>query len=129
MAPSRGALARGLLASAGVFVLFGFVSALVPNPFFVRMVDATALDYVLLVLTSALVGAYVVQRPGLEDCTDRCAYGGAAGGFLAVACPTCNALLVAAVGSSALMTYFDPLRPLLGALAVALLAGVIYVRR
>ncbi|WP_255171750.1 hypothetical protein [Natrononativus amylolyticus] len=130
MIGSRDAVLYGLAAATGVFVLFGFVSAIVPNPFFVRMVEITTLDYAFLVLTSALVGLYVFQRTGLEGCSgDRCAYGGAAGGFLAVACPTCNALFVAAVGSSAVMTYVDPLRPLFGLVAVALLGGVIYSRR
>ncbi|MFA9427957.1 hypothetical protein [Natronorubrum sp. A-ect3] len=63
-----------------------------------------------------------------ESDTDRLAFGGLVGGFLAVSCPICNAVLLALFGSSALMTYFDPLRPLLGAVSVALLAGLIYLR-
>ncbi len=63
-----------------------------------------------------------------EADTDRLAFGGLVGGFLAISCPVCNAVLLALFGSSALMTYFDPLRPLLGAVSVALLAGLIYVR-
>ncbi|MCU4976005.1 hypothetical protein OB955_25365, partial [Halobacteria archaeon AArc-m2/3/4] len=54
--------------------------------------------------------------------------GGLLGGFLAVGCPICNVFLLALFSSSALMTYFDPLRPVLGAISVALLAGLIYVR-
>ncbi|ELY50204.1 hypothetical protein [Natronolimnohabitans innermongolicus] len=63
-----------------------------------------------------------------ETTTDRLAFSGLIGGFLAVSCPICNAVLLALFGSSALMTYFDPLRPLLGAVSVALLAGLIYLR-
>jgi hypothetical protein len=38
---------------------------------------------------------------------------------------TCNALF----SSSALMTYFDPLRPLLGAVTTVFFAGVLYYQR
>ena len=120
---------KGIAAGIGVFVLFGVVTGLVPNPLYVRMVPRTPVDYAFLVVTSVLVAAYVIQRSSLEECDgDKCAYAGAAGGFLAVSCPTCNALLLALFSSSALMTYFDPLRPLFGLLAVAILGGVVYRR-
>ncbi len=126
---TRTQLAKGLAVSVGVFLLFGVVSDLVPNPLYVRMVPRTPLDYLFLVLTSILAGIYVIQRSTLEECSgDRCAYAGTVGGFLAVACPTCNAFLLALFSSSALMTYFDPLRPLFGVVAVSLLGGVVYRR-
>ncbi|MCU4975229.1 hypothetical protein OB955_21235 [Halobacteria archaeon AArc-m2/3/4] len=133
MAPSRVALAKGVATAAGVFVLFGVVSGLVSS-LYVRMVETTLLDYAFLTLTAVLAGAYVVQRESLAEtaCSssgNRCAYGGAAGGFLAVACPSCNLILVSLVGSSALMTYFDPLRPLFGIVAIGLFGGIIYRRR
>lgn len=127
MFPSR--VFTGLVAALVVFVLFGVVTGLVPNPLYARMVPRTPVDYAFLVATSALIGVYVYQRSSLEECDgDACAYAGAAGGFLAVGCPTCNALLLAAFSSSALMTYLDPLRPVFGLLAVALLGGVVYLR-
>lgn len=126
---TRGAALRGTAVGAGVFVLFGIVTGLVPNPLYVRMVPRTPTDYAFLTLTSVLAAAYVIQRSTLPECDgDACAYAGAVGGFLAVGCPTCNALLLALFSSSALMTYFDPLRPLFGVLAVALLGGVIVQR-
>ncbi|MCU4744430.1 hypothetical protein [Natronoglomus mannanivorans] len=135
MAPSRVALAKGVATAAAVFVLFGVVSGLVSS-LYVRMVETTLLDYAFLTLTAILAGAYVVQRESLAEtaCSssssgNRCAYGGAAGGFLAVACPSCNLILVSLVGSSALMTYFDPLRPLFGIVAIGLFGGIIYRRR
>lgn len=127
MVPSR--VVKALAAALGVFVLFGVVTGLVPNPLYVRMVPRTPVDYAFLVTTSALVGVYVYQRSTLEECDgDACAYAGAAGGFLAVGCPTCNALLLAAFSSSALMTYLDPLRPVFGLLAVVSLGGVVFLR-
>lgn len=126
----RDALVKGILASSAFFLVTGVVTGLVPTPVFERMVPRTPLDYTFLVLTSFLAGVYVVQRATTADCSgDRCAYGGAVGGFLAVACPHCNAILVALFSTSWLATYVDPIRPLFGLAAVVLFVGVIYRRR
>ena len=171
----RRAAVWGVVSAAGVFILFGLVTGLIPNPIYVRMVPRTGFDYLFLTLTALLAGVYVTQRLATEVAsergdessregatsregehthdhdhdhdhvhththvtdhdsngdtadTDRLAFGGLIGGFLAVGCPICNAVLLALFSSSALMTYFDPLRPLLGAVSVALLAGLVYVR-
>ncbi|MDQ2049015.1 hypothetical protein RBH26_00805 [Natronolimnohabitans sp. A-GB9] len=126
----RDALLKGILASSAFFLVTGVVTGLVPTPVFERMVPRTVLDYTFLVLTSLLAGVYVVQRATTTDCSgDRCAYGGAVGGFLAVACPHCNAILIALFSTSWLATYVDPIRPLFGLVAVALFVGIIYRRR
>ncbi|OVE84209.1 hypothetical protein B2G88_07245 [Natronolimnobius baerhuensis] len=125
----RTAVQNGVLVAGGFFLFTGVVTGLLPTPVFDRMVPRTALEYGLLATTSLLLGVYVVQRSTLKECSgDACAYGGAAGGFVAVACPHCNAILVAAVGTSWLATYVDPLRPLLGGAAIALISGVLYRR-
>lgn len=130
------ALGRGAAAGLGVLLLFGLVSGLVPNPLYVRMVPRTPVDYALLALTALLAGVYVAQRTATDlpseeaDGADesRLAAGGLVGGFLAVGCPICNVFLLALFSSSALVTYFDPLRPALGVVSVALLGGLVYVR-
>lgn len=142
------AIAWGVGVTVGVFLLFGLVTDLVPNPLYVRMVPRTPVDYLFLALTALLAGVYAAQRVATETTgsggagadTDadadapeptgenRWALGGLAGGFLAVGCPICNVFLLALFSSSALMTYVDPLRPLLGAVSVAILAGLIVVR-
>ncbi|WP_440769147.1 hypothetical protein [Natronorubrum sp. DTA28] len=129
MQVTRAALLRGALAAGGFFLFTGVVTGLLQTSLFDRMVPRTALDYGLLSLTAVLVGAYVTQRATLDDCGgDGCAYGGAAGGFVAVACPHCNAVLVALFSASWLAAYVDPIRPLLGLVGVALLAEIIYQR-
>ena len=129
MQGNRSALAKGTAVAAGFFLFTGVVTGLVPTSVFERMVPRSPLDYTFLVLTSLLAGVYVVQRERLTECSgDGCAYGGAAAGFLAVACPHCNAILVALFGTSWLATYVDPLRPLVGLLAVGLLAGIVALR-
>ncbi|APW98401.1 hypothetical protein CHINAEXTREME_11675 [Halobiforma lacisalsi AJ5] len=141
----RRAMAWGTATGVGVFLLFGLVTGLIPNPLYVRMVPRTPTDYLFLTLTALLAGIYIAQRVATEVVStelegddgsetgdtsgeDRLAFGGLVGGFLAVGCPICNVVLLTLFSSSALMTYFDPLRPLLGAVSVALLAGLIYLR-
>ncbi|MFC7081154.1 hypothetical protein [Halorussus caseinilyticus] len=121
---------KGLAVSAGAFVLFGVVTGLIPNDFYVRMVSRTPLDYLFLTLTAGLLGVYSVQRvPEGRGSDDGVAALGTVGGILAFGCPVCNAVLLAAFSSSALMTYFDPLRPVVGVVAVVVLGGLVYYRR
>jgi len=125
--PSNRHLEAGAV-SAGSFVLFGAVTGLIPNPIWVRMVPRTTLDYLFLVLTAGFLGLYTLQRTNSKRSDDRTATAGAVLGFLAFGCPICNALLLALFSSSALMTYFDPLRPLLGAVSVVAFAALLYAR-
>jgi len=126
----RPPLLRSFGVGAGAFLLFGVVTGLVPNPVYVRMVSRTPADYLFLTGTAAFAGAFTYQRSLTEDpIGDRYAAGGLVGGFLAFGCPICNAVLLALFSSSALMTYFDPLRPLLGAVSVLAFAGLLYYQR
>ena len=123
-------LVRGLGIATGTFLLFGTVTGLIPNPIYVRMVEHTPADYLFLLATAAFAGAFVYQRSlAAEPIGDRFAVGGIVGGFLAFGCPICNAVLLALFSSSALMTYFDPLRPLLGAVSVVAFVGLLFYQR
>ncbi|WP_336136135.1 hypothetical protein [Natronomonas amylolytica] len=123
-------LLRSLGVGIGAFLLFGVVTGLLPNPIYVRMVERTPADYVFLVATAAFAAAFVYQRSLTDDpIGDRFAAGGIVGGFLAFGCPICNAVLLALFSSSALMTYFDPLRPLLGTVSVVAFAGLLVYQR
>ncbi|RLM54145.1 hypothetical protein DVK02_11815 [Halobellus sp. Atlit-31R] len=125
---SRTRIGKSVLVGAGSFLLFGVVTGLIPNPLYVRMVPRTPLDYLFLVLTAAFLGAYTLQRTHASQRDDGTATASAVLGFLAFGCPICNALLLALFSSSALMTYFDPLRPLVGAVSVVVFGGLLYVR-
>jgi undecaprenyl pyrophosphate phosphatase UppP len=125
---------RRLLKSAGVgvgtFLLLGTVTGLIPNPIYVRMVDRTPADYAFLLATAAFAGAFVYQRSLAEEPIGTgLATGGIVGGFLAFGCPICNAVLLALFSSSALMTYFDPLRPVLGVISVVGFVALLYYQR
>lgn len=118
----------GIITSIIVFFLFGIPTALIKTSFFVRMIEATALDYFFLISTSILMGMYVgLYFHNRNKKGKICTYSGAFAGLFAVSCPICNTLLVALFGSSAVMLYFEPLRPILGWLAIILLSlGVYY---
>jgi thiamine transporter ThiT len=126
----RPRLLRSLGVGAGAFLLFGVVTGLVPNPVYVRMVARTPADYLFLTATATFAGAFTYQRSLTADpIGDRYAAGGLVGGFLAFGCPICNAVLLALFSSSALMTHFDPLRPLLGTVSVLSFVGLLYYQR
>ena len=120
-------LLLGILTSAIVFFLFGIVTALIKTPFFKRMTIPSSLDYFFLVSVSILIGIYVgIYFYKKNKKGNICAYSGATSGFFAIICPLCSTLLVALFGASAVMMYFEPIRPILGWLAVILLLIGIY---
>ena len=49
----------GIFVSLFVFFLFGIVTALIQNQYYIRMVPNTFLDYFFLVSSSLLIGTYV----------------------------------------------------------------------
>jgi len=48
--------------------------------------------------------------------------------YFSVGCPVCNKIVLLFLGASGAMSIFNPLRPFLGASAVALLAVTLYLR-
>ena len=100
--------AKGILAAAIAFGLLGSVSALWDNPLFIRMTPAGDFEIVLLGAMSLLIGAYVaIRRP---FCSVKMAGGGSLLGFIGVACPVCNKVLLLLFGGELLLTYFEPVR-------------------
>ena len=107
------------------FVLLGTVAALWDNPLFIRMTPAGGWEITMLAAMSVLSGAYVaIRRP---FCSLKGAGAGGILGFLGVACPVCNKILLLIFGGELLMTYFEPVRIYVAALG-ALLIGWLMVR-
>ncbi|MCR5860517.1 hypothetical protein [Mesorhizobium sp. J428] len=101
-------------------MVLGTVSALWPNPLFIRMTPAGGWEIVLLGLQSILLGLYAtIWRP---TCSIRTAGVGGVLSFLGIACPVCNKVLLLLFGASALMTYYEPLRLYLALLGVVVTA-------
>lgn len=111
---------KGAALALASFAVLGTVAALWENPFFVRMTPAGDLEIALLALTAAMLGLYVtIRRPA---CSVKGATVGGVLGFVGVACPVCNKLLVLLVGSELLLTYFEPVRVFVAAAGVVILA-------
>lgn len=109
------------------FAAVGTVSALWPNPLFMRMTPAGGLEIGLLALLSVLAGLYVaLRRPACGNST--AAWGGVLG-FLGVACPVCNKLLLLLFGSELLLAYFEPVRLYVAAAGAVILAAAIVRER
>ncbi len=114
------AILKGVAAAALAFASLGTVSALWDNPLFTRMTPVGAWELPALVVLSVLSGLYIaVRRP---VCSVRRAGAGGIAGFIGIACPTCNKILMLLFGGEFLMLWFDPIRPFVSALGIALLA-------
>jgi hypothetical protein len=99
---------HGAAAAIATFLALGTVTAVWPNPVFVRMTPTQGFEAWLLAVQAVLVGVYVaIRRP---RCPVRGAGLGSLLGFLGIACPTCNNILLLAFGSDLLLTYFEPYR-------------------
>ncbi len=125
----------GGLAGLGFLPVFGIPTALLPTPYFVRMVPTTVWDYFVWGGTSLLLGAWVALRlygraaraaralpPSPQAQGEGMTIGGALGSVLAFGCPICNKVLVALLGASAVLAYVDPYRPAVGAISLAVLS-------
>lgn len=126
------------VAAAVIAVLVGVPTDVVPNPVFGRPVDVTWWSYPVLVVTAVLGGLLVatyIREPGdagePETELDRPGRTGGIGGmlsFFAVGCPTCNKLVVVALGSTGALDWFAPAQPILALLSVGLLAWALRAR-
>lgn len=120
----------GIFSSLALFSVFGIITDLIPNPWFLRMVERSFLDYVFLsstaLLTGAYIGVYYYQKE--KNRCDYAAYGGGIAGIFAVSCPICSKLLILLLGTTTILTYFEPVRPLFGLLSIGLIGGALYFK-
>lgn len=127
----RKPLMMGMLTGVATFLILGVPTALLPTGIFTRMIAPSLLDYVFLVLISAMLGAFIgfyVRRKRNGGREDTAAAGGTLIGALAIICPICNALLVSVFGAAFLLAWFDPARMFLGIISVLVLAGALYIK-
>jgi hypothetical protein len=121
---------HGAAAAIGAFLVLGTMTAVWPNPVFVRMTPTQGFEVWLLAIQALLVGVYAaIRRP---RCPVRGAGVGSLLGFLGIACPTCNKILLLAFGSDLLLAYFEPYRfhlAVLGAVVTAVAVGWEWRRR
>ena len=132
---------RFAAAMAAVSALaIGLPTDVIPNPVFGRQgtpVEPWAMPVLAItaVLSGLLFATYV--QAGTRDETDEAAgldrpsrFGSLGGllSFFAVGCPICNKVVVIALGTSGALTWFAPVQPYLGVVALGLLAWALRVR-
>ncbi len=107
-----------------VAVVTGVPTDLIDTPLFGREIGVTAWAYPVWIVSSLLAGllAATALRPG------RPVAGGGLLALFAVGCPVCNKPVLILLGTSGALEWFAPIQPVLGALAVAALAGALIVR-
>ncbi len=126
-----------LLATLGSLLVLGVPTAVIPNPFFIRMTPTETFNVLVWLASAPLIGLLVATyvRPRRhaighqrdEPGAGRATLGGVAA-YLAIGCPICNKVVVAALGVSGALSIFAPLQPLIGAASVALLGATLVWR-
>jgi len=122
------------VASGAALVVLGIPTAMIPNRVFARSIDAPGWTYPSLVVTAVLAGlllaTYVRPTVGgegaaLDEASPEEARSFTVGGllaFFAIGCPTCNKLVLIALGTSGAITWFEPVQPVLSLAGIAILA-------
>lgn len=119
-------LLRSAVIAAGIFFLLGTVAALWENPLFVRMTPTSGFETALLAVQAVLAGLYLgIRRPA---CATKTAGVGGVTGFLGIACPVCNKLLLWVFGSTLLLEYFEPIRIYVAVAGAGLLAYALWAK-
>ena len=122
-----------LIAAIGgivTLVVIGIPTAIIDNPFFVRMTPVRTQDYVIWVATGLMTGLIMAT---FTRSTKASVAGGktVSGGFLsflAVGCPICNKLVLLLLGTSGALTYFAPAQLYIGMASLALLGWALHLR-
>lgn len=122
------------LGTVAAWILLGIPTAVIPNPFFIRMTPTEAFSVAVWLLSAPMIGlliatyvrppAYRVGHSHAESGTGRATLGGVAA-YLAIGCPICNKVVVAVLGVGGALNIFAPIQPLIGAASVALLGATL----
>jgi hypothetical protein len=124
------------------YVLIAVPSDLIDTPWFGRPVQIRAIDYVIASVAAALIGLTLAIRPEPTTVDDAAGADGDAAGthaasameaedtrtvwggfvsFLAVGCPVCNQAVVALIGTGGALSWWAPVQPVVGLVAIGLL--------
>ena len=118
-----------VIGAIAAFVVLGVPTAMIDNPYFIRMIPVRDQDYVIWIVSSLLLGLVI----GTFAISSVKGSGGKAMGsgfltFLAVGCPICNKLVIVILGISGALEYFAPVQLYLGIGSVVLLVWTLLLR-
>lgn len=114
--------AAAALATVAALVVTGIPTEMIDNSWFTRMTPITWWSYPAWILSAILVGLLAATYVGTPQAGGvKSAAGGGLLTTLAVGCPTCNKLVVVALGTSGALSIWAPLQPLLALASLALL--------
>ncbi len=120
---STSRILKGLAVAVASFAGLGTVAALWENPLFIRMTPAGDFEIVSLAALSILLGIFVaIRRP---FCSVKAAGTGGVLGFLGIACPVCNQILMLLFGGELLLMYYEPVRIYLAVAGVLIAAAAV----
>ncbi|MCP3911698.1 MAG: hypothetical protein GY713_12160 [Actinomycetia bacterium] len=113
-------------------MVIGVPADLIDTPIFGRPVPVRGIDYLILAVTAALIGlVFAIRLDGEAERDEaqqtRTVWGGFVS-FLAVGCPVCNQMVAALVGVSGALSWWEPVQPLVGLLAIGLLLAALRQR-
>ncbi|MGI9187041.1 MAG: hypothetical protein ACR2J9_05905 [Gaiellales bacterium] len=121
----------GIAVGVALFTLLviAIPTDLIPNPLFTRQVEPAAWAWPVAIITAVLAGV-LIALPRPTSCRPATRTGIVGGGlaYLAVGCPTCNHIVMLALGTTGALTWFAPIQPYLALIALAVLVGAIVHR-
>jgi hypothetical protein len=116
------------LAGAAAAVAMAVPTDILDTPLFTREIPVRWWEYP----TLAAVGVLTALWVGIRARAGGPGAGSAAGGItlatFAIGCPVCDKLVLAAVGTTGALGLWAPLQPILAAVSVALMAGLVLWR-
>lgn len=114
------------VAAVAALLVTGIPTAMIDNTWFTRMTPITWWSHPAWIVSAVLVGLLAATYVGNTQAGGvKSAAGGGLLTTLAVGCPTCNKLVVMALGTSGAMSIWAPLQPLLALASIALLVWVL----
>ena len=123
-------LAGGGGVGLAVLLAVGIPSGVIPNPYFIRPLEARPSDYLFLgvitILAIALGATY--GAPAVCSSQDSKALGGGLLLFIGIGCPVCNKVALALVGASGALTYFEPVQPLFSLASIVVMFVALTLR-
>ena len=117
---------KGSFIAALTFAALGTLTALWENPFFIRMTPTSGFEVALLLLQALMFGIYFSVPTNY--CSTKTLSTGGVLGFLGLACPVCNKILMYVFGAELLLSYLEPARMYLAVIGTLIISLALYIK-